>query len=434
MLKILFVDRGSVGEEIGLEKGDAIACFNDQPVADVLDYEYYEGQEEFSLTVLTKDGQTVTVDVEKDCDETLGLTFEDSCYLTPRACCNKCIFCFVDQMPKGMRKTLHFKDDDWRLSFAAGNYVTFTNLTEDEINRICQKKFSPLYVSVHATDDALRRRMLANPSAADIIPLMRRFASSGITMHAQIVLCPDINDGDALDKSLADLYSLWPAVRTVSVVPVGLTKFRDNLPVIKAVDKTLAKKVLRQVDAFAMRSLQKTGERFVWCADEFYILAEEEPLPYEEYGDFAQIENGVGLLTKLKREFDESLSSFTSAKKESFTIATGVAAYKFISGLVQQLKERFSLRCNVRAVPNDFYGTSVTVTGLLTASDILKNLDYGKNCGDVLLISRSMLKETEDVFLDGVTLDEFKAKLGKRVEVAENDGFDFCAHMLEGEE
>ncbi len=423
-----------MGEEIGLEKGDAVTHFDGKPVADVLDYEYYEGQEDFSLTVLTKDGQTVTVDVEKDCDETLGLTFEDGCYLTPRACRNKCVFCFVDQMPRGMRKTLYFKDDDWRLSFAAGNYVTFTNLTEEEIKRILEKKFSPLYVSVHATDDVLRRRMLGNPSAAAIMPLMRRFAEGGITMHAQIVLCPGLNDGDALRKSLEDLYSLWPSVRTVSVVPVGLTRFRDNLPAVKAVDAVKAAEILRLTDEFAEKCVRETGARFAWCSDEFYVLSGEQPLPYEEYGDFAQIENGVGLLAKFQREFDESLPYFTGAKKQSFTIATGESAYKFINGLVDRLKEKFGVRCDVRAVPNDFYGTSVTVTGLLTAGDILKNLDYGKNCGDVLLISRSMLKETEDVFLDGMTLERFRAELGKKVEVTENDGFDFCARMLKGEE
>lgn len=433
MLKILFVEPGSVGEEIGLEKGDALTHFDGKPIADVLDYEYYEGQEKFTVTVLAKSGESVDVDIEKDADETLGLTFEDDCYLTPKACRNKCVFCFVDQMPRGMRKTLYFKDDDWRLSFAAGNYVTFTNLTQEEIDRICQKRFSPLYVSVHATDDVLRRCLLQNPTAADIIPLMKRFADSGVSMHTQIVLCPGLNDGDALAKSLDDLYALYPSVLSVAIVPVGLTKYREKLPFVRAVDKAKAKEVLRHTDKFAEKCLAETGDRFVYCSDEFYVVAEEDVLPYEAYGDFGQIENGVGLLAKFRREFEEAADTFAAAKDKTFTIATGESAYGFINSLTDTLKQKYGVRCDVRAVKNDFFGTSVTVTGLLTAGDILKNLDFGKNCGDVLLLSRSMLKEREDLFLDGMTLDEFTLKLGKKVEIVENDGYDFCAHMLKGE-
>lgn len=432
MLKILFVEPNSVGDEIGLEAGDAITHFNGEEVADILDYEYYEGQEKFTLTVLAKSGESVDVEIEKDVEESLGLIFEDKCYLTAKACRNKCIFCFVDQLPKGMRKTLYFKDDDWRLSFVSGNYVTFTNLTENEIKRICDKKFSPLYVSVHATDDKIRRDMLQNQTAAEILPLMQKFANSGVIMHTQIVLCSDVNDGKVLQKSLRDLLALYPQVQSVAVVPVGLTKHRKGLTAVKPVDKIKASEVIKQVEEFALQCKKKIGSRFAYCSDEFYVLAGLPYLNYEDYEDFAQIENGVGLLAKFNYEFQECLNTFTKAKNGSFTIATGESSYEFICGLVRQLKQKFGVNCNVIKIVNEFFGDSVTVSGLLTASDILSQL--GKNkVNETLLLPRSLLRETEDVFLDGITLAEFKENLGKNVEIVENDGFDFCAHMLKGE-
>ncbi len=432
MLKILFVEPYSVGAEIGLEQGDAITHFNNEPVADILDYEYFEGQENFSVTILAKTGESVVVDIEKDVDETLGLVFEDKYYLTPRACRNKCIFCFVDQLPKGMRKSLYLKDDDWRMSFAAGSYVTFTNLTDDEISRICNKKFSPLYVSVHATDDVTRRNMLQNQTAAPILPLMKKFGDSGVKMNTQVVLCPDINDKQILQQTMQDLYDLYPAVSTLAIVPVGLTKYRNGLKDIKLVDKQKALEVLEQVESFAQKCLEEKGTRFVFCSDEFYVVA-EKPIPdYEFYEDFAQIENGVGLLAKFKQEFDEGVQVFSRAKNKKFTIATGDSAFGFISSLANELKQKFDVKVDVVEIKNKFFGESVTVSGLLTAPDILDTLEQS-GVGDVLLLPRSLLRETEDVFLDGMTLDQFKIKVGKEVEIVENDGFDFCAHMLEGD-
>ena len=432
MLKILFVEPYSVGAEIGLEPGDAITHFNNEPVADILDYEYFEGQECFSITILAKTGESVVVDIEKDVDETMGLVFEDKYYLTPRACRNKCIFCFVDQLPKGMRKSLYLKDDDWRMSFAAGSYVTFTNLTDGEIDRICNKKFSPLYVSVHATDDVVRRNMLQNQTAAPILPLMKKFGDSGVKMNTQVVLCPDYNDKQVLQQTMQDLYSLYPAVSTLAVVPVGLTKYRNGLKDVKLVDKQKAIEVIEQVESFAQKCLDENGTRFVFCSDEFYVVA-EKPIPdYDFYEDFAQIENGVGLLAKFKQEFDEGVEVFSRAKNKKFTVATGDSAFGFISSLVDELKQKFGVNADVVEIKNKFFGESVTVSGLLTAPDILATLEES-GVGDVLLLPRSLLKENEDVFLDGMTLDEFKIKVGKEVEISENDGFDFCARMLEGD-
>lgn len=432
MLKILFVDENSVGAEIGLEKGDSILAFDGEEAVDVLDYEYYEGQETFSITVLTKDGEKVDVDIEKDNDETLGLTFDESAYLKSRACRNKCIFCFVDQLPKGMRKSLYFKDDDWRMSFAAGNYVTFTNLTEKEIQRILSKKFSPLYVSVHASDDNVRRAMLQNKTAQDIMPLLKRFADAGITMHTQIVLCPGVNDGEVLQKTMDDLYALYPYVNTLAVVPVGLTKFRDGLTQVKPLDEEDAKKVLEMTDRFAQKCKEENGCRFVYCSDEFYLKAKKDFPTYGEYGSFSQIEDGVGLITKFKKEFDDAVKNFTSAKEGSFTLVTGVSAYPFIKSLVDELKEKFGVKCQVIRVENEFFGKSVTVSGLLTARDILAALSKTE-VGDTVLLPRVLLREIKDVFLDDVTLDEFKKAVGRKVETVENDGADFCRKMLKGE-
>ncbi len=432
MLKILFVDENSVGAEIGLEKGDSILAFDGEEAVDVLDYEYYEGQEAFSITVLTKDGEKVDVDIEKDIDETLGLTFDESAYLKSRACRNKCIFCFVDQLPKGMRKSLYFKDDDWRMSFAAGNYVTFTNLTEKEIQRILSKKFSPLYVSVHASDDNVRRAMLQNKTAQDIIPLLKRFADAGITMHTQIVLCPGVNDGEVLQKTMDDLYALYPYVNTLAVVPVGLTKFRDGLTQVKPLDEEDAKKVLEMTDRFAQKCKEENGCRFVYCSDEFYLKAKKDFPTYGEYGSFSQIEDGVGLITKFKKEFDDAVKNFTSAKEGSFTLVTGVSAYPFIKSLVDELKKKFGVKCEVIRVENEFFGKSVTVSGLLTARDILAALSKTE-VGDTVLLPRVLLREIKDVFLDDVTLDEFKKAVGRKVETVENDGADFCRKMLKGE-
>ena len=432
MLKILLVDENSVGAEIGLEKGDSILAFDGEEAVDVLDSEYYEGQETFSITVLTKDGEKVDVDIEKDIDETLGLTFDESAYLKSRACRNKCIFCFVDQLPKGMRKSLYFKDDDWRMSFAAGNYVTFTNLTEKEIQRILSKKFSPLYVSVHASDDNVRRAMLQNKTAQDIMPLLKRFADAGITMHTQIVLCPGVNDGEVLQKTMDDLYALYPYVNTLAVVPVGLTKFRDGLTQVKPLDEEDAKKVLEMTDRFAQKCKEENGCRFVYCSDEFYLKAKKDFPTYGEYGSFSQIEDGVGLITKFKKEFDDAVKNFTSAKEGSFTLVTGVSAYPFIKSLVDELKEKFGVKCQVIRVENEFFGKSVTVSGLLTARDILAALSKTE-VGDTVLLPRVLLREIKDVFLDDVTLDEFKKAVGRKVETVENDGADFCRKMLKGE-
>ena len=408
MFKVLSAD----GKSVGIKKGDVILSFDGKAPADILDYEFYDGCESF--TVETQRGM---IEVSKRDYETLGLTFDEETYLKSAACRNKCVFCFVDQLPKGMRSSLYFKDDDWRLSFVSGNYVTFTNLTESDIERICEKKFSPLYVSVHTTDDGLRRKMLQNSAAAAIMPLLKRFADCGIQLHAQIVLCPGINDGEVLQKTLEDLQNL----NSVAVVPVGLTQHREKLTYIEPVSREKAMEVIEITERFD----------FAYCSDEFYLKAELPLPPFEYYGNFSQIENGVGLLAKFEREFNDALQFAKKARKGGFTVVTGVDAANFIERLVSSAKQQFpQITCNVLAVKNEFFGESVTVAGLVTAQDIVAQAK-GKTLKTVLL-PQTMLRQGETVFLDGTTVKELGKALRCKIKVIHVDGGEFAAALLKG--
>ena len=295
MLKIKSVSKGTIGEEIGLKSGDVIVNFNKKGDADILDYLFFDASEEFTLTVQSDEGIT-DIDIEKYPEESLGLVFyDDSAQLKPKKCDNRCMFCFVDQLPKGMRNTLLIKDDDYRLSFVTGNYVTLTNITDYDIERIISRKLSPLYISVHATDDDVRRRLLGSKKAGGILNIIERLSGGGIVMHCQVVLCPQINDGEVLKKTVADLYKFYPAVKSLAVVPVGLTAFREGLPQILPLSKHDAQKAIEICGGYT---------DFAYCSDEMYIKAGIKLPPYEYYGEFEQIENGVGLIKKFEREFN----------------------------------------------------------------------------------------------------------------------------------
>ena len=430
MLKISNLDKNSIAKRIGLRKDDEIVAFNDEPCKDMLDVAYFDSQSNFTLTV-KRGAKLLNFAVEKDANFDMGWDFYDESYIEPRWCANKCIFCFVDQLPKGQRKTLYVKDDDWRLSFVSGNFVTLTNLSDNELQRIKEKKFSPLYVSVHATDDDVRRRLLGNAKARPILPLLHELADSGITMYTQVVMCPDYNDGDVLAKTMQDLFELYPAVQNLAVVPVGLTKHRCGLQPLNQVSKELANKTIDLVEAFDSKCFSKTGAHFVYCSDEMYVLAEREIPPYEYYGNFEQIENGVGLVADMRYQFDLALRDATACKKESFTVVTGVAATPFVQQVIDKARHLFpKLRANVVTVVNKFFGETVTVAGLVVGRDIVDTLRCRDDIGDVLLLPRVMLRETEDVFLDGMTLDELKRAVGKKI-VITTDGYDFCQAMLE---
>ncbi|HPG92675.1 MAG TPA: DUF512 domain-containing protein [Clostridia bacterium] len=430
MIKIIGTAKNSVARKYKIPIGQLLR-FDDEPVRDMLDVAYFESMPIFSITVLSKKGEE-TIKIEKEADEPIGLFFDEDSYLISRHCKNKCIFCFVDQLPKGLRETLYVKDDDWRMSFVCGNYVTLTNMTKEDINRIITKKYSPLYVSVHATDSELRRYMLGNKKAEDIMPMLSTLAKNGITINTQIVLCPEINDGKNLLKTLNDLYSLYPAVKSVAIVPVGLTKFRDNLLKLCPFTREEAAETVKMVEEFAIKAQKQNGENFVYCSDEFYIDA-DLPMPkYEYYGDFDQIENGVGIVAQTQNSFNQALIQTTSAKKKSFTLLCGESAEIYLRQLIEKAKKAFpDLKAEVIAIHNDFFGDTITVSGLVTGGDIIKQLRE-KPLGDLILIPNTMLREFQDVFLDGVTVKQLQKSLKRKI-IKITDGYDLCKTVLNGD-
>lgn len=429
MLKIKSLDNNSIAARLGLRPDDEIVAFDGKPACDMLDVAYYDSQSKFSVTV-ERGGDRLTFDVRKN-DQPMGWDFYDECYIEPRWCANKCIFCFVDQLPKGQRKTLYVKDDDWRLSFVSGNFVTLTNLTDRELDRIKDKKFSPLYISVHCTDDNVRRKLLGNPNARPILPLLKELAAAGIKMYTQVVMCPDYNDGKVLADTMRDLFELYPAVQNLAVVPVGLTKYRNGLRQLRTVSRDVAEATVTAVENFAAECYAKTGNRFAYCSDEMYICAERELPDFDYYGDFEQLENGVGLVADMRYQFDLAFADARAPKKGSFSVVTGVAATPFVEQVLNKAKKRFpELDVNVITVTNKFFGETVTVAGLVVGRDIVDTLALRNDVGDTLLLPRVMLRETEDVFLDGMTLDDLKRATGKNI-IITADGYALCQAILE---
>lgn len=432
MLKILQLDKNSIAQKIGLKKDDIVLAFDGEKALDMLDVAYFDSQSDFTITI-ERNGKRIDFDVKKDAYMPMGWDFYEQCYIEPRWCANKCVFCFVDQLPKGQRPTLYVKDDDWRLSFVSGNYVTLTNISDAEVDRIISKKFSPLYVSVHATDDTVRKMLLGNTKARPIMPLLKTFADGGITMHTQVVMCPELNDGKVLAQTLSDLYSLYPAVKNLSVVPVGLTKHRCGLCDIDPVSEHVAKNTIKLVETFDSKCFAEHGEHFAYCSDEMYLYAKMDVPGCDFYGDFDQLENGVGLIADTRYQFDLALSDSVGAQKGSFTIVTGVSATPIMQELVANAQQKHpELQANVVTVVNKFFGETVTVAGLVVGQDIVSTLKDAQNVGDTLLLPRVMLREIEDVFLDGMTLDELKKTTGKNIQVVA-DGYELCQSLLECE-
>jgi putative radical SAM enzyme (TIGR03279 family) len=425
---------GSIAEETGIEKGDIILSVNGEKIKDVFDYRFLITNEELLLEIQKPDGEIWEIEIEKDEYEDLGVEFETSMMDDAKSCTNNCVFCFIDQLPEGMRETMYFKDDDSRLSFLTGNYVTLTNIKTDDVDRIIKYKMSPINVSVHTTNPELRIAMLKNRFAGDIMKMIKKLVDGGITLNCQIVLCRGINDREELSKSIYDLVSFYPGIRSVSVVPVGLTKHREGLYYLKPFDKESSTEVVKQVKAIQEELLKKLGSRVVYLADEFYIMAELDMPEFAEYEDFPQIENGVGLISLFMHEFKECMKALTrkpSVKAREISIATGRSPYKFIKDMADALEKRFEgLKINVFEIKNDFFGENVTVTGLLTGQDIVKNLK-GKHLGDELLISRSMLKSGEDILLDDYSVGMLEDELGLKVTVVENDGANFIEKILD---
>ncbi len=426
MLKISNVDKNGIGFELGFEKGDIIKEFDGYEAVDLLDYTFYDYKEEFTITVITKDGEEVKIEIEKDEDETLGLTFVSD-NLDLKTCRNKCIFCFVDQMPKGMRKSLYVKDDDYRQSFLCGNFITLTNVSDKDIDRIIRLKLSPIYVSVQVTDSSLREKMLGNRFAGDILSKLEKLTDNGIKIETQIVLVPSFNDGKFLEKSIKDLYRLRPNLQSVAVVPCGITKFREGLFPIKDLTKDYAKCVIEQVKMINA----ELGENFALLADEFYNKA-EYPLESEEvYGNFTQIGNGVGGTVKFLSEFN--MLDIKKSHKGKYLLITGESAFNFILDLAKKVEKTCKgISVSVLAVKNEFFGESVNCTGLLTGGDIINAVKSYQKEFNYLILPDICLKQDEDLFLDDVSLLEFKEKINKKIIITDGSAESFIDALTGG--
>ena len=403
--------------------GDTLLAINSNKILDVLDYKFFAYDTRLELRLRRPEGSEYSLHVVKPEGGDLGLDFESYLMDKPRSCANRCVFCFIDQLPGGMRPTMYFKDDDARLSFLLGNYITLTNLSKREIERIIALHISPINISVHATDPALRRELLRNPRAGECMDIMGRFAEAGITMNCQIVCCPGLNDGEALMQSMRDLEALYPQVHSVSVVPVGLTKFREGLYPLSPFTKELAAETLDMVDAFGGECLRRHGSRIFWCGDELYIKAGREIPSDEFYEDYTQLENGVGMLRLMETEFSSALKLGGEPDGAPFSIATGVSAAPYFQILLDKAKEKYpEIKGRIYPIVNDFFGHSINVTGLITGGDLIAQLK-DKELGERLLISQNMLRRAEMDFLDDVKLEEASAALGLPVYPIEQDGF-----------
>ena len=427
---ISYVEPGSLAEEAGIVSGDKLIAVNGHDFHDILEYRYLVSEYEVELEILKENGDTEIITVENDYEE-LGIEFRQGLVDTAQSCRNKCIFCFIDQLPKGMRETVYFKDDDTRLSFLQGNYVTLTNLTDEEIDRLIAMRISPINISVHTTNPQLRVQMLKNPNAAKIYQIMQKFAENEICMNCQIVLCPGYNDKEELDRTIADMAALYPYIMSCSVVPVGLTRYREGLCKLTAFDKKSSESTVRQIEKHQRIFKEKFGVNLIYASDEFYINA-GLPLPAaEQYDGFPQIENGVGLISSMQEEFDEAIKLIPHGSyNRNVAVATGEISYKFIKSLTDRLMQKCpGLKVHVYPVKNEFFGGGVNVSGLVTASDILRTFkDEDKY--DTLFIPDSMLRDGEDIFLDNITLCELEEKLGMPVTPVMNDGYAFTENIL----
>lgn len=428
--------QGSIAEEMEIEKGDVLLTINGKPVKDIIDYLFMISDEYLELEIRKPDGQIWVLEIEKDYDEELGLEFRHPIMDHARNCRNKCVFCFIDQLPEGMRETLYFKDDDSRLSFLQGNFVTLTNVSEEELQRMVDYNISPINVSIHTTNPQLRVKMLGNKNAGQVYERLKLLGEHRVEMNGQIVLCPGFNDGPELDRTLKDLHDLPGGLNSVAIVPIGLTKFRKGLAPVSGYNKKMAQAVIDQVEKWQSYFLEKRGTRFVFLSDEFYVLAEQSRPDYEAYEGFVQIENGVGLMTKLEHEIYDAMDEYVvdGIQSRHVSIATGTSAFEFIKDISEKTMEKYkSCRIDVHRITNHFFGESITVAGLITGQDLLGQLK-GKSLGDALIIPKSMLKSGEPVFLDDMTIEELEKALNVTVTPIEVSGLAFLSNVLGIEE
>lgn len=412
----------SIAEEMEIEAGDYLLTINDTEIKDILDYKYQIFDEYIVVTIEKASGEIWDLEIEKEENEDLGLVFEEQLIDKPRSCANKCIFCFMDQLPPKVRETLIFKDDDFRLSFMTGNYVTFTNSSYKDLDRIIKYHLSPINISVHATDPEVRKMMLNNKNAGIILDYIKYLTDSGIKVNAQIVLCPGINDGEILDKTISELSAFYPNLLSIAIVPVGLTKHREGLFELKGFTPESSSKLIDQVESWQAKFYDKYEDNLVFCADEFYVKANREVPDCTKYGNFEQLEDGIGLMSYFTMDFNKSLMKYNPRKIEkTVSVATGKSAYKFIREKADILEQTFEgLKINVYAIENLFFGPEITVTGLITGGDLIEGLK-NKELGDYLVIDQKMLKEDADIFLDNLSLEDVKKNLN--IQIVKSDSF-----------
>ncbi|MBR4040133.1 MAG: DUF512 domain-containing protein [Clostridia bacterium] len=431
--RIVSVFPGSLAARHGIESGETLISISGTPVLDLVDYQYLTARPSLEILLEREDGTQHSVHVRKRSEDPLGLTLESSLMSCPKTCANHCVFCFIEQMPPGMRPSLYVRDDDWRLSLMAGNFVTLTNLPRTEMDRMIERKASPIYVSVHTTNGELRKKMLSHVHADRIMEHLTRFAQNGMSFHCQVVLCPGINDGDELTRTLTDLASLAPHALTVALVPVGLTRYREHLFPLRPYTKEEALAVVRQAEAFQTDMLARHGTRFVFPTDEFYMIA-GLPIPEaESYEGFPQFENGVGLLAQLRDEFESAVRfdpDDGNNKTRRVIMATGTSVAPFMREMLE--KHPISgVEITVKPIVNRFFGETVTVSGLITGQDLVAQLKGEE--ADEILITKSMLREGEDIFLDDMTLEQAQSELGIPIHPVHNDGADLL-YALRGTE
>jgi len=422
----------SIAEEMEIEAGDEIVSINDEEIEDIFDYQFLCENSYIEVGIRKPSGEEWVLEIDKDEDEDLGVKFENGLMDDYHSCSNKCIFCFIDQMPKGMRETLYFKDDDARLSFLQGNYITLTNMSEKDINRIIKYNLSPINISFHTTNPELRCMMLNNRFAGESLKKADKFYEAGLIMNGQVVLCKDVNDRDELERTISDLYGYLPYLQSLSIVPVGVTKFRDGLFPMKEWTKEDAEYLIDQVERWQRKAYAEFKTHFVHASDEWYIKAGREMPEEERYDGYLQLGNGVGMIRSMLDEFEEERLRYEHVKvdKEKVTIATGRLPYPYIKMMADKLaNDHPDKEIQVIAVTNHFFGESITVTGLLTGQDIvaaLKDIDIG----DRLLLPETILKADEPIFLDDMTIDEFKRILQVKVSIVQSSGYDFVDCIL----
>lgn len=423
---------GSIAEEVGIQVGDELVKINSHPIEDIIEYKYYLTDEYLEVEILKQDGEEWIVEIDKEYDEDLGIEFENPIIDEAKSCKNKCVFCFIDQLPPNMRQSLYFKDDDSRLSFLQGNYITLTNMSEEDINKIIKYRISPINISVHTTNGELRKKMLNNRFAGNILDILERFAENNIQMNCQIVLCPDLNDKEELDRTIEDLGKLNNSIGSVAVVPVGLSAYRENLYDLSPFNVETSTYTVEQVMRWQRKFKKSIGRNFVHVSDEFFVLSNIDFPSYESYEGFSQLENGVGLVTKFKYEFYQYLKKLPIVlkKPKRITVVTGTAACKLITNMCADISAQIeNLEVEVICVENKFFGGHVSVSGLVTGQDIynkLKDLDLGEK----VLIPQSMMKAEEEVFLDDYTITLLEEKLGTPIQVCEIDGKKFVRRIL----